>query len=450
MKTNPDGKTPVEKETRSEKADRVAHKIMMSGSYKTLDDNKMLLVYDGRKGVYVNDNNTSVERMCKMLLGTEWSIALEKEVIANIKHMTATPREKFDSDEDLLCCGNGLLAIASGQLLPWSPDYLFTRRIDACWDPFARSEAVDHLIGSVVDAKDCLLLKETFGFILMPRYKWHRAIIYVGPHDGGKDTTLNTLGQMIGLDNCSNLALQEICGERFSKALLDGKMANLRSEMPADPLRHSEDLKLLVGESRFKVEEKGLRPYMMVNKAKLIFGCNEIPPAYTADMAFYSKWIIIVFPYTFVKNHDPKIPNLREIDTDLVTKLQTTEAQSAMLNYAREGYLSLLTNDGFHYSNNDQDNKTLWLAMSGSSSYKFCGLRIIKDPDSCITKRGLWDAYVEYCKQEGTAPEQDVFFFRTVKSVFGKYAVECQITIGDDDSDERNRAWAYKGLRVSR
>ena len=97
-----------------------------------------------------------------------------------------------------------------------------------------------------------------------------------GSGKNGKTTFLNLLVRFLGEDNVVNVSLQDLLYNRFSKAKLYGKLANIYDDIPNTKLTGTGNFKILTGKGRVWADLKFKSGFEFVNYAKLIFSCNEL------------------------------------------------------------------------------------------------------------------------------------------------------------------------------
>jgi len=423
-----------EKLTQAEKTKMGYKCVMMHGKFKAVRESGAIMVYDPSRGVYTNGGREIIGTILQRELGFMINNHLVSEIEGAIRRYTAVPFNLFDADPDLLCVRNGILNIRTRKLIEHDPDILFFRCLGAAYNPEAYCSEIRRFLKSVVSPKDGKLLQQFIGFILTGGYRYHKAFILVGSGDNGKTTFPNLLQAFVGDGNYSSLTLQQICNEKFLMPQLLGKLANIAPEMGNTSIRDTESLKSITGESSITVQEKGERGFPMTNSAKLIFACNSIPPATNADKAYYGRFIIIPFTNKFVKGKDMIINYIDQLTTD--------EELSGLLNYALDGYLMLLADDGFDYPSDYAFARSIYQAWSGSTIHRFVAICLVLDPEASIVKARLFGYYRLFCSENGLVAETETKFFTELpKAVVGQM-VEYRSTVNG------NRVYMIRGVRL--
>ena len=123
--------------------------------------------------------------------------------------------------------------------------------------------------------------------------------MFSGSGRNGKGKTVELMKRFIGAQNCANITLQSLEKDNFSMGELFNKMANLGADISSSALKETGKFKNLTGHDLVSAQRKFLTQVHFVNYAKMIFCANELPQTSDITIAFFNRWIIIDFPYTF-------------------------------------------------------------------------------------------------------------------------------------------------------
>jgi len=307
--------------------------------FKTVSDTERLYRYD--HGVYLDDGETFLKSLIESEFGDKTTNRWVGDVVGKVKRRTYVDRELFNS-KPILNVKNGLLDLETLQLRPHTPDYLSTAQLDVAYDSTAMSPAIIKFIGEVVRPIDIPLIEEIFGWLLWPDYHIHKAVMLLGPGRNGKGTLLRLITAFLGRKSISNVTLQDLVADRFSKADLYGKLANIGGDLPSKDLSDTAAFRNLTGGDDNRAQEKYKAAFSFRNKAKLMFSANTLPRSSDDTYAFYSRWILIEFLNVFDIQKGTA-------DPDLDAKLQTPEELSGLLNIALQG-LDRLRKNGWKFS----------------------------------------------------------------------------------------------------
>ena len=319
--------------------------------FKTVDDTERLYHYDG--GVYLADGEKILKSIIESEFGDITDNKMVADVVGKVKRRTYVNRDLFNN-EKILNVKNGLLDLETLQLLPHTPDYLSTAQLDVLFDPDARAPKIAKFLAEVVQTEDLDLIQEIIGWLLWPDYKIHKAIMLLGKGRNGKGTLLNLITAFLGNKNVSNVTLQDLTADRFAKADLYGKLANIGGDLPSKDLSDTAAFRNLTGGDDNRAQEKYRPAFSFRNKAKLMFSANTLPRSPDDTYAFYSRWILLMFLNTFDVQKGTGDPELED-------KLKTPEELSGLLNMALAGLARLKANAWkFSYTKTVEDVEVLY------------------------------------------------------------------------------------------
>lgn len=353
-------------------------------------------LYDGR-GLYNGGAVSFIREWTEARFaehGKTASITFCRETIDSVRRLTFVERDEFNPP--------GFLSVANGVLdltarvpllvphLPNRPTLMFTSRMPTEYVPTAGCPRFMAFLDRVVpDEKWRDVIQEFFGYCLKPGNPFKLAFFLVGPHDTGKSTLLEVLRGVLGPENTTTIALQNLADNRFASAGLFGKFANIYTDLSPKLVHDTGLFKMLTGGSdRVPAEKKFQAQFDFVNPAKLIFSANSMPSVPEADDAFFRRWAVIEFP-----NQVP----LRE-QTPFYERLLLDEAPG-ILNWALMGLARLVARGRF----DDivlENTRSKWRRLSNSLAW-FTDDRVERDRAASVTKADFYAAYTEFCEDNG-------------------------------------------------
>jgi putative DNA primase/helicase len=283
---------------------------------KTIESGE-ILIYD--TGVYRNGGQRKLESLIQSLadeLGLTVSNNLVAEIVGAIKRKTYSRLEDFDKEPMRMSFHNGILDLKTMILEPHDPKFLTLIQIPWDYDPSATCPNIERVVEEICGKENVDLIYEVFGHFLVKDYRFKRFTVLVGRKDSGKSTLLRLMSEYLGEDNISSVGLQNL-SDRFMKAELVGKLANIADDLPKGRIKDSSILKQLSGRSRIQAERKGKDPFGYTNFAKLVFSSNYFPSVDNPTDADSGRFMIIELNSEFgdpgkKDEVKPKDPNLLE------------------------------------------------------------------------------------------------------------------------------------------
>ena len=270
--------------------------------------------------------------------------AQRKEVLDYIEVMV--PDESPVADANLIAFNNGIYDITTDTLTGFTPNVVITNQIP--WD--YRHDAYNEVASKTLDKMAChdpeirKLLDECIGYCFYRRNELSISMFLTGEKSNGKSTFLQMLQDVLGVNNTSNLGLDEL-EERVAPATMFGKLANIGDDISDEFLRGRAiaHFKKIVSGNMLKAENKGDALFFYKPFVKLIFSANQIPRMKDRTGAVLRRMVIIPFNATFSKN-DP------DFDPYIAWKLKDPEVMEYLCKIGVEGLKRILENHGFTQS----------------------------------------------------------------------------------------------------
>jgi len=232
----------------------------------------------------------------------------------------------------------------------------------------------------------------------------------IGNGRNGKGKLISLMKCFLGVNSCCNLSLEAIETDMFAIGELFGKLANLAGDISKTALRNTGNFKSLTGRDLISASRKFRTRISFVNYAKLIFAGNELPLSYDLSFAFFNRWILIEFPYTFINESEynklEDKTNYKLDDKQIIDKISTQDELDGLFNFALEGLYHLLGNKQFSTSNTTEETKTKWLRKADSFQ-AFCMDCCVFQYDYEIEKSELRKYYATYCREHKLKPSSD-------------------------------------------
>jgi len=341
------------------------------------------------KGIYTPDGKKKIIEQTQKLLEGMHSKRIISEAMHQIYGKTIIMEDRLpEAPLNLVCVDNGIYNIQTKELMPHNPDIIFIQKIPVKYLPMRDCPRIKKFLHEIVPAEDMPVLQEIAGYLLYRRYFIHKAFLLVGTGANGKSTYINLLKKFVGEGAYSDIPLQMLGANRFALAHLHGKLANFFADLSSKALTDTAFFKMTTGEDSVPAEQKFKEIFSLLNYAKMIFSCNQIPRTNDDSDAFFRRWIILNFPNQFKeKNANKKI----------IEELTTPDEISGFLNYAIEGLHRLLENEEFSNTANIEQVREAYIRQSDSVGAFVMDCIIIK-PAQFEEKKELYTNYCEYCR----------------------------------------------------
>jgi putative DNA primase/helicase len=333
---------------------------------------------------------------------------------------------------------NGLLDIATRELIPHSPLYFNTTSVPFKYDPAAPQpnrwlDFLDQLWPDDTAAVDAL--GEWFGYVISGRLDLHKILLMVGPTRGGKGAIARVLGALVGVPNVCGPTLNSL-GSDFGLSPLIGKSLAVVADMRIsgrDTSTVVERLLSISGEDTLTVNRKYRDQWTGKLSARFHVISNELPNLGDASAAIVGRFIMLVTTRSWLGKED------RELEPALQAELP------GILNWSLAGLERLVENDG-RFTHVEAGIEALGV-MRDLSSPETAFVR-----DECrveaaaeVTVDAIYSVYRSWADDNGHKKSTKQTFGRNLRAAFPQIRVR-----RPREGEDRVRVYAGIALREGR
>ena len=241
------------------------------------------------------------------------------EITSSMKFMCDISENDLDSNPYLRCVGNGVLDLRTGQLSPYDPNYLMSKRIDVLYKPNAADN--NQLLRQVLSAmpEDAIDWAQVmFGQAMLGLQPASSVVTFMhGSGSNGKSTIINLLKKTMGTYS------SELSKSAFNFRSTDSKYAlyqmrgvsqTILEEMPKGVNLDIDTLKEIAGTET--IVARGVCKDFIIfdNMLSVFVSTNHLPKMQAHDYGSRRRLAVLPFPYRFVSaekhKQDPR-PNDR-------------------------------------------------------------------------------------------------------------------------------------------
>ena len=379
--------------------------LQKNSIYTTRDDLKSeIWIYDN--GIYKPNGESYIKEIVRNTLKQAYTPQRANKVTAKIEADTMIESDEFFGMAylDEICVQNGVLNLETRELTDFTPDKIFFNKLPVAYDATATCAAVDKFFGEILkDQEDKKILYELVGFCLHKDYFIEKAFMFVGNGRNGKGKTLSLLKALLGAENTCSVRLSQMEPQSSALCELHNRLVNLAGDLNSTALKDTGLFKELTGRDNIQVKRKYLRDLIFTNHAKMIFACNDLPKVYDLSEGFWSRWVLLEFPYAFLpqKEIDLKSEKDKQLcklqDPLIIEKLTTKPELSGLLNQALDGLDRIKQKKDFSYTTGTAAVKDFWIRQSDSFT-AFCLDNLTDDIEGYVTKKDMRKMFVKYCK----------------------------------------------------
>ncbi|MFN8050507.1 MAG: phage/plasmid primase, P4 family [Acidimicrobiales bacterium] len=318
-----------------------------------------------------------------------------------IDGITARP-DDFDADPDVLNVANGTVDLKTGKLWPHNPEDRLTKLAPVDYRPEAQHADIDQLLEVVADdVRDWIIV--LLGYAATGHTNEDLVAVLDGGGANGKSTLLEGVAAALG-DYAGPAASQLIMRSSRDehptiKADLQGRRVVFISETEEGGSLRMEQLKSLTGGDRIKARVMRGDYYDFTPTHTLIVATNHRPFVNATEHAAWRRLRLVPFPFTYKPAHKAE-PGDRVQDAHLRQRIVTGRTQ-------REAMLAWIVAGAVSWYRNGMpdcpaiDNATNAWRTSEDVLLRFIGEELTLDPEGEIGGRDLYNAYTDWCRNEG-------------------------------------------------
>lgn len=404
----------------------------------TRDSNENMYVYEN--GVYKEKGEPTIKAELKELLGGEYTDHRKNETISYIEASTYFDKSNFSPEWRYINMENGIYDIEEDNFFDHDPEYRFLNKLPVEYDPDVDCEEIKEFFKEMVDEDQIQLLQEIFGFSMMRKYLFKKAMLFYGPTDTGKSVTLDILEMFLGKENCTNWSLNTLTERRFAKAQLYGSLANVSGDLSSDKISQTGVFKQLTGKDTLTAENKGQDPFNFENCATLVFSSNPPIPMLDEDSdAIFNRFVLLKF--------DNQIPK-GEQEPNLAEKLCTDEALSGLFNWALKGLKRLIEEKQFSNTKSIEETRELYERLSDPVK-AFCEdiLKTTGSENDYIPLDDLHNAWQDYTEENELSSLSKRRFSTKMNEVSSSIEKKRPHIKGKQTNCKKGVEWANDDLR---
>lgn len=297
--------------------------------------------FEYSRGVWTRTPDEIIKLHIKDALGRTFTT--DSRMNSILGHLSAEvfTQEKFNA-QNVFNFTNGILDLRTGELLAHSPAFMSSIQADYAYKPGEFAPLWDNFLNSAMELserdkydmnaqnwKKKKLLQQIAGYILFTDCSHEKAFMLIGEGSNGKSVFINTLINVFGESNCSNLGISDLASP-FEPIRLQHSIVNFSTETKSNIKGTEDAFKKAVSGEYITAAYKGKDSITFKPRAKWIFAANNFITANDLSYGFMRRPVFVKFAHTFKG---------AEVDRNLTAKLRAE--LPGIFNWVYQGYLSL-------------------------------------------------------------------------------------------------------------
>ena len=282
------------------------------------------------------------------------------------------------------------------------------------------------------DLERTRLLQQWFGYNTIPDMSRDTVMLFTGVPRSGKSTLLDTMGHMLGRDQCVSIDFRDLISP-FGREPMLGKLAALlgdvKSPRPTEAEAALEMILRISGGDPIGVNRKCIRQLAQVYlKTRFTMAMNNLPVFTDHARAFQARLAVIGFDKSYVGKEDPSLKQ----------QLIKEASQGKMINFALQGLKDLQESKRFIVP---RSSIPILKSITRISSpvIIFVDECCIIHPDQSVSKDMIFQAWQGWCGETGRKAG--------LREQFGRWLTStCPSLETERIRHEGRRVYMYKGI----
>lgn len=206
------------------------------------------------------------------------------------------------------------------KLRPFDSSDFLTYQLPFSYNPNAQAPLFEKYLNRVQpDKVRQNILAEFIGYVFVSVFflKLEKALLLYGSGANGKSVFYEIMSALLGDENISGYGLDNLTDEAgYYRAKIQNKLVNYSSEL--NPKQVSTDrFKQLTSIEKLPARLPYGEPFDIIDYAKLIFNCNELPKNAEQTEAYFRRFLIIKFEQTIPEAEQDKQLSKKIIEAEL-------------------------------------------------------------------------------------------------------------------------------------
>jgi putative DNA primase/helicase len=222
-----------------------------------------------------------------------------------IKTEIFIPDHQFDRKSKAINCLNGEIEWSDGkwELKPHRRENYRTTQIPVYYQPDAKAPRFEQFLHEIflpdIDAETKkVVVLESIRYSTITGVEFEKFILLIGIGSNGKSVLLHVVQVLLGAQNTCAVQPSQF-DNRFQRAHLHGKLANIITEIAEGSVLPDAQLKAIVSGEKTTAEHKHKPPFDFHPFCTCWFGANHMPATTDFSEALFRRAIILSFNRKF-------------------------------------------------------------------------------------------------------------------------------------------------------
>lgn len=373
--------------------------ISMIGDENILSTDSHVWKWDNQ-GVWVTLSERAAKQEVQTILADQPNVNITRGLIDAVTDVFKT--EIYASDHEwnkklsIVNLRNGELSWHGDSwiLSPHCRENYCTTQIPVHYDPTANCPRFSRFLEEIFQPdtdgiQKSQALLEMIGYSLMSDARYERFVLLVGNGANGKSVLMEIVKALLGMKNVSAVQPSQF-GNKFQRAHMHMKLANLVTEIPEGAEIADAELKAIVSGELTTAEHKNQNPFDFCPFATCWFGTNHMPHTRDFSDALFRRAIVIPFNRKFILG----------VDADPNLKISLLEELPGILNLALNAFGNVIRSGSFTEPDSCKKAKQDW-RLEADQVAQFVAEKCFADQSSSIASSELYHEYQLWADDAG-------------------------------------------------
>ena len=409
---------------------------------KSKDSMRLELVQLTHEVAALFDGDPFIERFIQNIAVGETS---DNKIRSAVSHLISITGGKLaGKPKGFIHCRNGMLKVATGELLPFDPKYLSRNATPVSWDNNGECPRfLGELLGKALGADDISVIQRYAGAALLGTNLTQKFVMLTGRAGGGKSQLVKVIELLIGAENCTQLRTKHL-SSRFEVARFVGKTLLTGIDVKGRFLQTdgAEVIKALCGGDRLTTETKTTMNTDDVfgDFSILITSNSRLRVALDGDEEAWRRRGIMI-------TYDREKPKVTIAD---FSQVLIDEEGAGILRWAVEGARQLLKADWRLTTTPEQDARMNALIDESNSVLSFVRERIEVKEGATAASSEVVQAYTIYCDAQGWSAETPRIAERKIAdAMMDVHHKVCSHSIQRREDGKDRSVRGFRGVKVA-
>lgn len=367
------------------------------------------VVYMYQDGIFVPDiSGAKLKTAIRELIFPQYiksnTIKRIYDLFLSADELQTVPEEFNNQPDSWVCFQNGYYDPISKKMIPHNPKHQTVNQLPYEYHPEEKPEGklIESWLNGVMGADEREMILQYAGYCCTTDITQQKYMVINGVGGTGKSTMIGLIETMIGKNNISAVALDEL-SQRFSAYNLLWKLLNSCADLKIDILDDSATIKKLSGEDGMMAEAKGKQGVRFNSYAKLIFSTNQMPVIKEERSdAFYRRLLILPMNKKPEKQ-DPAFSKRLQDEIDYFIHLCMDA-------------LSRLYESGLIHVAESSMKAVRQLRQDSDVTQAFIDAKTVEDASGRISRAELYTEFETFCKDMERQSLNKTNFFKAMRA----------------------------------